>query len=89
MFCVLKKKVEQNKNDEKYSQTGMTVQIYTNNDSVRMTVIMLRSILTSSSSQSLVISVEIASEITSNSLQVNKELALISLPLEWKATSVN
>ena len=28
LFCVLKKKAEQNKNDEKYRQTGITIQIY-------------------------------------------------------------
>ena len=60
-----KKKTEKIKTDEKYSQTGITVQIHTNHDSVRMTAIMLRSITTSSSSQSLVITVKIASEITS------------------------
>ena len=42
---VFKNKKEQNRNDEEYSQTGVTVQIHTNHDSVRVTAIMLKSIL--------------------------------------------
>ena len=37
-----KNKTEQNRNDEKYSKTGITVKIHTNNDSVRATAILLR-----------------------------------------------
>ena len=41
-LCYLKSKTEQNRNDEKYSKTGITVTIHTNNDSVRATAILLR-----------------------------------------------
>ena len=43
-----KNKTEQNRNDKKYSQIGITVKIYTNHDGVRATAIMLRSNLASS-----------------------------------------
>ena len=80
-FGVQKKAEKKNKNDEKYSQTGIIVKIHTNHDGVRATAIMLRSIPASLSSQSLVTAVKIASEITSASLQVDKELPLISFPM--------
>ena len=44
-----KKKTEQNRNDEKYSQTGITVKTHTNHDGV-----MLRSTAASSSWRSLI-----------------------------------
>ena len=81
IFFGVQKKTEENKNDKKYSQTGIIVKIHTNHDGVRATAIMLRSIPASLSSQSLVITVKIASEITSASLQVDKELPLISFPM--------
>ena len=40
----VKKKTEQNMNDEKYNQTGLTVKIHTDHDGARATEIMLRSI---------------------------------------------
>ena len=40
--CRVKKKTEQNRNGEKYSQTGITFKIHTNHDGVRATAIMLR-----------------------------------------------
>ena len=46
---VQKKKTEQNRNGEKYSQTGITFKIHTNHDGVRATAIMLRSIAAGSS----------------------------------------
>ena len=75
---VLKKNThaEQNRIDEKYSLTGIADKIHTNHDGIRATEIMLRS-----SSRSPVIIVKIASEITSASLRVNKELALGSFPM--------
>ena len=39
---------KQNRNDRKYSQTGITVKIHTNHDGIRTTAIMLRSNLASS-----------------------------------------
>ena len=63
----IKNKTEQNRNDdEKYSQTGIqvTVTIHTNHDSVRASVIMLSSNVSSSSWQSPVITVKQGSEIT-------------------------
>ena len=42
-----KNKTEQNRNDKKYSQSGITVKIHTNHDGVRATAIMLRSNLAS------------------------------------------
>ena len=47
---VFKNKTEQNRNDEKYSQTGITVEVHTNHDGVRATAIVLRSYAASSSS---------------------------------------
>ena len=35
-------KTKHKRNDEKYSQTGITVKIHTNHDGVRATAIMLR-----------------------------------------------
>ena len=46
---VKKKKTEQNRNGEKYSQTGITFKIHTNHDGVTATAIMLRSIAAGSS----------------------------------------
>ena len=46
---MIKNKAEQNGNDEKNNQTGLTVKINSNHDSVRATAIMLRSIAASSS----------------------------------------
>ena len=43
-------KTEQNRNDEKYNQTGITVKIHTNHAGVRATAITLRSTAVSSSS---------------------------------------
>ena len=43
-FRVKKKKTEQNRNDEKHSQTGTTVKFHTNHEGARATAIMLRSI---------------------------------------------
>ena len=67
---------------KKYSQSGMTVKIHTNHDSVRATVIMLRSNAASSSRRSPVMVVKQASEMTSAALRVNnQELALMSFPM--------
>lgn len=46
---MFKNKAEQNRNDEKYSQTGITVEIHTNHDGVGATAILLRSYAASSS----------------------------------------
>ena len=43
-----KNKTEQNRNDKKYSQSGITVIIHTNHDGVRATAMMLRSNVASS-----------------------------------------
>ena len=43
-----KNKTEQNRNDKKYSQTGITAKIHTNHDGISTTAIMLRSNLASS-----------------------------------------
>ena len=51
--CSKKKKTEQNRNDEKYSQTGITVETRTNHDGV-----MLRSNAASSPWRSPVIAVK-------------------------------
>ena len=58
---VFKNKTEQNRNDDKYNQTGLTVEIHTNHDGVRATAIMLRSIAGSLSWRSPVIEVKQAS----------------------------
>ena len=54
---MLKNKTEQNMNDEKYSQTGITVIIHANHDSLRATTIMLWSVTSSSLRWSTVITV--------------------------------
>ena len=82
---MFKNKTEQNRNDEKYNQTGITVKIHTNHDGVRATAIMLRSIAASSSWRFPVIAVTQASQTTSATLRVKKlELPLISFPMRWE-----
>ena len=80
----IKNKTEQNRNDdEKYSQTGIlvTVTIHTNHDSVRASVIMLSSNVSSSSWQSPVIAVKQGSEITLLPLILPTLLSCSSLSL--------
>ena len=48
---MFKNKTEKNRNDEKYSQTGITVKILTNHAGVRASAIKLRSIAANSSSK--------------------------------------
>ena len=69
---MFKNKTEQNRNDEKYNQTGITVKIHTNHAGVRATAITLRSIAASSSWRSSVIAVKQASGTTSAALRVKK-----------------
>ena len=69
---MFKNKTEQNRNYEKYNQTGIAVKIHTNHDGVRATAIMLRSIAASSSWRSSVIAVEQASGTKSTTLRVKK-----------------
>ena len=69
---MFKNKTEQNRNDDKYNQTGITVKIHTNHDCVRANTIMLRSIAARSSWQSPVIPVKQASETTSAALREKK-----------------
>ena len=52
---MFKNKTEQNRNDEKYNQTGITVKIHTNHNGVKANMIMLKSIAACSSWRSLVI----------------------------------
>ena len=42
-------KIKQNRNDQKYSQTGITFSVHTNHDSVKATAIVLKSIAAGSS----------------------------------------
>ena len=69
---MFKNKTEQNRNYEKYNQTGITVKIHTNHDGVRANMIMLKSIAARSSWRSPVITVKQASETTSAALRVKK-----------------
>ena len=69
---MIKNKTEQNRNNEKYNQTGITVKIHTNHAGVRATVIMLKSIAASSPWRSSVIAVKQASGTTSAALRVKK-----------------
>ena len=55
---MFKNKTEQNRNYEKYYQTGIAVKIHTNHDGVRATAIMLRSIAASSLWRSSVIAMK-------------------------------
>ena len=68
------------RNDGKYSETGITFKIHTNNDGVRATAIMLRSIAASSSWRSPVIAMKQASEITLSAFEYT---TLISFPMRW------
>ena len=52
---MFKNKTEQNRNDGKYNQTGITVKIHTNHNGVKANMIMLKSIAACSSWRSLVI----------------------------------
>ena len=69
---MFKNKTEQNRNDEKYNQTGIIVKIHTNHDGVGANMIMLKSIVVSSLWRSPVITVKQASEATSAALRVKK-----------------
>ena len=69
---MLKTKTEQNRNDEIYNQTDVTVKIHTNYYGVRATAIMLRSIAASSPWWSPVIVVKQASDTASAVLRVKK-----------------
>ena len=72
---MIKNKTEQNRNDEKYNQTSITVKIHTHHAGVRATAITLRR-------RSSVIVVKQASGTTSAALRVKKlELAPISFPM--------
>ena len=77
---MLKNKTEQNRNDEIYNQTGVTVKIHTNYDGVRATAIMLRSIAASSPWWSPVIVVKRASDTASAVLRVKKRASSDILP---------
>ena len=87
---MFKNKTEQNRNDEKYNQTGIIVKIHTNHDGVWANMIMLKFIAARSSWRSPVITVKQASETTSAALRV-KNKSLLWYPfrcVEWKVTSV-
>ena len=72
---MIKNKTEQNRYDEKYNQTSITVKIHTHHAGVRATAITLRW-------RSSVIAVKQASGTTSAALRVKKlELAPISFPM--------
>ena len=79
-----------NKNDEKYNQTGITVEIHTNHEGFWAKMIMLKSIAARPSWRSPVITVKQASEATSAALRVKKKSLLwYSFQcVEWKVTSV-
>ena len=62
---------KQNRNDEKYSQTGKTVKFHANKKGFRATAIVLRSIAANLPWRFTVIVVKKASEITSPALRVN------------------
>ena len=86
---MFKNKTEQNRNDEKYNQTGITVKIHTNHAGVRATAITLKSIAASSPWRSSVIAVKQASGTTSAALRV-KNKSLLWYPfrcVEWKVTT--
>ena len=85
---MFKNKTEQNRNDEKYNQTDITVKIHTNHGGVWANMIMLKSIATRSSRLSLVITIKLASETTSATFRV-KNKSLLWYPfrwVEWKVT---
>ena len=85
---MFKNKTEQNRNDDKYNQTGLTVEIHTNHDGVRAIAIMLRSIAASLSWRSPVIEVKQASHRPPFQWK-NKSFLWYSFQcLERKATSV-
>ena len=61
---MFKNKTEKKRNDEKYSQTGITVKIHTNHAAVRASAIKLRSIAANLSWRYPAIAVKQALEIT-------------------------
>ena len=86
---MFKNKTEQNRNDEKYNQTGIIVKIHTNHDGVWANMIMLKSIAVRLSWRSPVITVKQASKATSAALRV-KNKSSFWYPfrcVEWKVTS--
>ena len=72
VYCIKFRVQKQNRNDEKYNQTGITVRIHTNHDGVRATAIMVRSIAASLSWPSSVIAVKQATETSFSALRVKK-----------------
>ena len=68
----VKNKTEQNRNDEKYNQTGIIVKIHTNHDGVWANMTMLKFVAARSSWRSPVITVKQPSETTSAALRVKK-----------------
>ena len=80
-------KTEQNRDDEKDSQTGITFEIHTNDDGVRATAIMLRSMRLAISSYRSEASLRIY--IGRPSIEQLKRLRWYPFQcVEWKATSV-
>ena len=87
---MFKYKTEQNRNDEKYNQTGITVKMHSNHDGVCANTIMLKSIAARLSWRSPVIIVKQASVTTSAALRV-KNKSFLWYPfrcVEWKVTWV-
>ena len=87
---MFKNKTEQNRNDEKYNQTGITVKIHSNHDGVWANMIMLKSIAARSSWRSPVIAVKQAQKLHRPPFEW-KNKSLLWYPfrcVEWKVTSV-
>ena len=84
---MFKNKTEQNRNDEKSSQTGITVEIHTNHDGVRATAILLRSYAASSSlryyktnREALAVLCSLVKHLGSGEVERNTRIRFVFLP---------
>ena len=82
-FRVQKQK-KKNRDDEKYSQTGITVKIHSNHVGVRATAIMLGSVAAGSSWRSPVIAIKQALEITAKKNAPGFSRDLFQLVIRWR-----
>ena len=80
----VQKQNKKNRNDEEYSQTGITVKIHSNHVGVRATAIMLRSVAAGSSWRSPVIAIKQALEITAKKNAPGFSRDLFQLVIRWR-----
>ena len=81
---MFKNKTKKNRNDEEYSQTGITVKIHSNHVGVRATAIMLGSVAAGSSWRSPVIAIKQALEITAKKNAPGFSRDLFQVVIRWR-----